>query len=141
MRFQWFIAVLCCWVHRELNDVIAFLREENRVLKAQLRESCGHCFAGQLSKELEDSGCVASWNLQCSGLRRKGRRRPQRPRRDCLAARDAINAAGRGVLFFPRGRFVVRDELSRRVIETGEFSHSRAPPRTGLLAVDARRAR
>ena len=37
MLFPWFVAVLCGWVHQEQNDLIAFLREENRVLKAQLR--------------------------------------------------------------------------------------------------------
>ena len=34
--FHWFVAVLCGWVQRQQDDVIAFLREENRVLKAQL---------------------------------------------------------------------------------------------------------
>jgi putative transposase len=33
----WFVAVLCSWMHREQKDLIAFLREENRVLKAQVR--------------------------------------------------------------------------------------------------------
>jgi hypothetical protein len=33
---QWCIAVLCGWLQREQDDVIAFLREENHVLKAQL---------------------------------------------------------------------------------------------------------
>jgi putative transposase len=35
--FQWFTAALCRWVQRQRDDVIAFLRLENRVLKAQLR--------------------------------------------------------------------------------------------------------
>jgi hypothetical protein len=34
---QWFIAVLCGWIQREQADVIAFLQEENRVLRVQLR--------------------------------------------------------------------------------------------------------
>jgi putative transposase len=37
MPFPWFVAVLCRWMHREQNDLIAFLHAENRVLKAQLR--------------------------------------------------------------------------------------------------------
>jgi hypothetical protein len=35
--FQWFVAALCSWILREQDDVIAFLREENRVLRAHLR--------------------------------------------------------------------------------------------------------
>jgi hypothetical protein len=35
--FQWFVAALCGWIHREQDDVIAFLREENQMLRAQLR--------------------------------------------------------------------------------------------------------
>jgi hypothetical protein len=31
--------MLCGWLHREQEDVIAFLREENRVLKARSRVS------------------------------------------------------------------------------------------------------
>jgi len=31
------VAILCGWVQREQNDVIAFLREENRILKARLK--------------------------------------------------------------------------------------------------------
>lgn len=34
---QWFVAALCGWILREQDDVIAFLREENRVLRAHLR--------------------------------------------------------------------------------------------------------
>jgi hypothetical protein len=34
--FQLLIATLGGWLHREQVDVIAFLREENRVLKARL---------------------------------------------------------------------------------------------------------
>ena len=34
---QWFIAVLCGWIQQEQADVISFLQEENRVLRAQLR--------------------------------------------------------------------------------------------------------
>jgi hypothetical protein len=34
---QWFVAALCRWILREQDDVIAFLREENRVLRAHLR--------------------------------------------------------------------------------------------------------
>jgi hypothetical protein len=30
------VAILCCWLQHEHENVIAFLREENRVLKAQL---------------------------------------------------------------------------------------------------------
>jgi hypothetical protein len=30
------VAMLCGWLQREQENVIAFLREENRVLKAQL---------------------------------------------------------------------------------------------------------
>jgi HTH-like domain len=33
----WFVAALCGWILREQDDVIAFLRVENRVLRAQLR--------------------------------------------------------------------------------------------------------
>ena len=33
----WFVAALCGWILREQDDVIAFLREENRVLRAHLR--------------------------------------------------------------------------------------------------------
>ncbi len=29
--------MLCGWLHREQEDMIAFLREENRVLKARLQ--------------------------------------------------------------------------------------------------------
>jgi hypothetical protein len=35
---QWFVAAFCGWILREQDDVIAFLREENRVLRAQLRD-------------------------------------------------------------------------------------------------------
>ena len=35
--FQWFVGVLRGWILREQDEVIAFLREENRVLRAQLR--------------------------------------------------------------------------------------------------------
>ena len=35
--FQVVVAILCGWVQREQNDVIAFLREENRILKARLK--------------------------------------------------------------------------------------------------------
>jgi hypothetical protein len=31
------VAMLCGWLAREQDDVIAFLREENRALKAQLK--------------------------------------------------------------------------------------------------------
>ena len=34
--FQFMVAMLCGWLQCEQEDVIAFLREENRVLKAQL---------------------------------------------------------------------------------------------------------
>jgi hypothetical protein len=34
--FQFMVAMLCGWSQREQEDVIAFLREENRVLKARL---------------------------------------------------------------------------------------------------------
>ena len=34
--FQLFLAALLGWLEREQRDVIAFLREENRALKAQL---------------------------------------------------------------------------------------------------------
>jgi hypothetical protein len=37
ISFQWFAVALRGWVQREQDDVIAFLQEENRVLKAQLR--------------------------------------------------------------------------------------------------------
>ena len=33
----WFVAALCGWILREQDDVIAFLREENRVLRAHPR--------------------------------------------------------------------------------------------------------
>jgi hypothetical protein len=33
---QFMVAMLCGWLQREQENVIAFLREENRVLKAQL---------------------------------------------------------------------------------------------------------
>jgi hypothetical protein len=36
LPFQLLIAALGGWLHREQADVIAFLREENRVLKAGL---------------------------------------------------------------------------------------------------------
>jgi hypothetical protein len=35
--FQWFVAALCGWILREQDKVIVLLREENRVLRAQLR--------------------------------------------------------------------------------------------------------
>lgn len=34
--FQWFLVAVCAWLHREQTDLIAFLREENRVLKSRL---------------------------------------------------------------------------------------------------------
>ena len=34
--FQWFVVAVCAWLHREQTDLIAFLREENRVLKSKL---------------------------------------------------------------------------------------------------------
>jgi hypothetical protein len=37
IRLPLFVTFLCRWMHQDQNDVIAFLREENRVLKAQLR--------------------------------------------------------------------------------------------------------
>ena len=36
--FQLFVTALCSWIVREQDGVIAFLREENRVLRAHLRE-------------------------------------------------------------------------------------------------------
>lgn len=36
-RFQWFVAALCGWILRDQDDVIAFLREENRVVRMHLR--------------------------------------------------------------------------------------------------------
>jgi hypothetical protein len=36
LPFQLLVAVLGSWLHREQADVIAFLREENRILKARL---------------------------------------------------------------------------------------------------------
>ena len=36
-RFQFFLAALAGWLSRHLQDVIACLVEENRVLRAQLR--------------------------------------------------------------------------------------------------------
>jgi transposase InsO family protein len=36
LPFQFVLATLCGWLQREREDVIAFLREENRVLKARL---------------------------------------------------------------------------------------------------------
>ena len=36
LPFQLLIATLGGWLHREQADVIAFLREENRILKARL---------------------------------------------------------------------------------------------------------
>ena len=35
--FQLFVTGLCSWIVREQDGVIAFLREENRVLRAHLR--------------------------------------------------------------------------------------------------------
>ena len=35
--FRFVLAVLCAWRQREREDMIAFLREENRVLKVRLR--------------------------------------------------------------------------------------------------------
>ena len=35
--FQLFVTALCSWIVREQDGVIAFLREENRVLRAHLR--------------------------------------------------------------------------------------------------------
>ena len=34
--FHFVVAMLCGWLQRERDDVIAFLREQNRVLKARL---------------------------------------------------------------------------------------------------------
>ena len=34
--FQWFVVAVYAWLHREQTDLIAFLREENRVLKSRL---------------------------------------------------------------------------------------------------------
>jgi hypothetical protein len=34
--FQFVVAMLCGWLQREREDAIAYLREENRVLKARL---------------------------------------------------------------------------------------------------------
>jgi putative transposase len=36
LPFQLLITALCGWLHREQADLIAFLREENRVLKSRL---------------------------------------------------------------------------------------------------------
>jgi hypothetical protein len=36
LPFQWLIAALGSWLESEQTHVIAFLREENRVLKARL---------------------------------------------------------------------------------------------------------
>jgi hypothetical protein len=35
--FQWFVAALCGWIKREPHEVVAYLQEENRVLRAHLR--------------------------------------------------------------------------------------------------------
>jgi len=34
--FQWLLVAVCARLHREQTDLIAFLREENRVLKSRL---------------------------------------------------------------------------------------------------------
>jgi putative transposase len=34
--FQWFVVAVCAWLRREQTDLIAFLLEENRVLKSGL---------------------------------------------------------------------------------------------------------
>jgi len=34
--FQLVVLAVCAWLHREQTDLIAFLREQNRVLKSRL---------------------------------------------------------------------------------------------------------
>lgn len=34
--FQLVVIAVCVWLHREQTDLIAFLREENRLLKSKL---------------------------------------------------------------------------------------------------------
>ena len=40
LPFQLLIAIFAGWLYREKADVIAFLREENRLLKARLAGRC-----------------------------------------------------------------------------------------------------
>ena len=53
--FQIMLAILCGWLQREQESVIAFLREENPVLKAQL--------AGDASPS---SGIARAYEPQCA---------------------------------------------------------------------------
>jgi len=56
--FQWFVVAVCAWLHREQTDLIAFLREENRVLKSRLSgqrlrfEDDERCRLGELGHRL-----------------------------------------------------------------------------------------
>ena len=59
-----------------------------------------------------------------------------------LAARDALNAEGGGVLFFPRGTFVVSDTIelgaSTTVLGLGAASVLRAKPDVACFNMPAR---
>jgi hypothetical protein len=60
LPFQLLIAALGGWLHREQADVIAFLREENRILKARL--AGGACVSTMVSGDVWrnwDIGLVA----------------------------------------------------------------------------------
>src|SRR5688572_16956662 len=82
LPFQLLIAVFGGWLHREQADVIAFLREENRILKARLvgQRCVSRTVSGDASRNW-DSRLVAEcsrrfWRpatprtLRCRSLRR-----------------------------------------------------------------------
>ena len=65
LPFQLLIAVFGGWLHREQADVIAFLREENRLLEARL--------AGQ-SLRFDDGGRSPNWDVgSVAGCSRRSR--------------------------------------------------------------------
>ncbi len=68
LPIQLLIAALGGWLHREQADVIAFLREENRVPKAQL---AGKRYVSTTTT----AGASLSWDIavgdECSGRSRR----------------------------------------------------------------------
>ena len=66
--FQLFVVAVCAWLHRERIDLIAFLREENRVLSPGL--AAGACVSTTASDDAS-ANWGTGWAVACSrGCRR-----------------------------------------------------------------------
>jgi hypothetical protein len=117
----WFVAALCGWILREQDDVIAFLREENRVLRAQLR---GRRL--QLSDEERRRLAVLGHQLGRAALAQVAtvatadtilRWHRERPARRCAPPR---RRTGR-----PRVEAAVRSLIRRMAVENATWGYTR----------------